>query len=113
MGNRLITHLNPPAASARVMSLKYVVNIFSFLPSGGGEDVGLHAASDRRRNPNEKEKEEHCHPEEPGQSSPHTAEEPIECLSAGQDFQLRQNRVTTDWLLDQTFSIFHVMSKAC
>lgn len=65
--------------------------------------MGLHSASDRRGNPNEEEKEEHCYTEASGQSSPHTAEEPIKRLSAGQDFQLQQIRVTADWLLDQTF----------
>lgn len=68
--------------------------MFSVLPSGGGEGVGLHSASDRRGNPDEEEKEEHCYPEASGQSSPHTAEEPIKRLSAGQDFQLQQIRVT-------------------
>lgn len=64
--------------------------------------MGLHSASDGGGNPDEEEKEELCYPEAPGQGPPHTGEEPIERLSAGQDFQLQQIRVTAERLLDKT-----------
>ena len=72
------------------------------MPSGGGEDVGLHSASDGGGNPDEEEEEELRHPEEPGQSPPHSGEEPIKRLPAGQDLQRQQVRLTGDWLSDKT-----------
>lgn len=63
-----------------------------WLLSGGGEDVGLHSAPHRGRDSDE---EEH-YPKAPGQSPPHATEEPIECLTAGQDFQLRPIKVTVE-----------------
>ncbi|ONI45411.1 hypothetical protein AN641_04245 [Candidatus Epulonipiscioides gigas] len=56
--------------------------------------MGLHTASDRGGDPDE-EKEENLHyPEAPAKGPPHTAEEPIKYLSAGQDFQFQHIRRT-------------------
>lgn len=69
-----------------------VPNRVSLPPPGGGQDVGLHSASDGGGDPSEEEEET------TGQGPPHTGEEPIKCLPAGQDFQHRQVRLTLDWL---------------
>lgn len=53
--------------------------------------MGLHSASDGGGDPGEEEEET------TGQGPPHTGEEPIQRLPAGQDFQRRQVRVTIDW----------------
>lgn len=57
--------------------------------------MGLHSASDRGGDTGEEEEET------TGQSQRHTGEEPIKCLSAGQDFQCWQVTVTLIWLLGQ------------
>lgn len=72
-----------------------VPNRVSLPPPGGGQDVGLHSASDRGGDPGEEEEET------AGQGPPHTGEEPVKRLPAGQDFQRRQVRVTLDWLWGQ------------
>lgn len=59
--------------------------------------MGLHSASDRGGDPDEEKEEERLrYPEAPGQGPPLTAEEPIKRLAAGQDFQLKQIRVTAE-----------------
>lgn len=72
-----------------------VPNRVSLPPPGGGQDVGLHSASDGGGDPGEEEEET------TGQGPPHTGEEPIKRLPAGQDFQRRQVRLTLDWLWGQ------------
>lgn len=66
--------------------------------------MGLHSASDGGGNPNEEEEEEdgRRQPETTGQGPPHTGEEPIKCLPAGQDFQHQQIGVMLNWLSDRT-----------
>lgn len=65
--------------------------------------MGLHTASDRGGNPDEEEEEEgRRQPETTRQGPPHTGEEPIKCLPAGQDFQHQQIRVMLNWLSDRT-----------
>ena len=62
--------------------------------------MGLHAATDGGRDPEQEEEEDGLRfPEAPGQGPPHTAEEPIERLPAGQDFQLQSVTVTKADLL--------------
>lgn len=66
--------------------------------------MGLHSASDGGGNPDEEEEEEgrRRQPETTGQGPPHTGEEPIKRLPAGQDFQHQQIRVMPNWLSDGT-----------
>lgn len=59
--------------------------------------MGLHSASDGGGDPDEEEEEEGLsYPEAPGQGPPHTAEEPIKRLPAGQDFQYQPITVTAE-----------------
>lgn len=73
-----LAHLSLIVRTSRgLLMLSYVINIVSLPTPGGGQDVGLHSASDRGGNPGEKEEET------TGQGSPHTGEEPIKCLPSG------------------------------
>lgn len=59
--------------------------------------MGLHSAPDGGGDPDEEEEEEGlCFTEEPGQGPPHGAEEPIERLASGQNFQLQTVTMTTE-----------------
>lgn len=97
----LLTRTSQQRSGVAVTTITLTVSCL--ILSGGGEDVGLHSAPDGGGNPDaEEEEQELCHPEAPGQSPPHSGEEPIKRLSAGQDFQCQQVRLTGDWLLDKT-----------
>lgn len=48
--------------------------------------MGLHSASDGGGNPDEEEEALH-HSETPGEDASHSAEEPVQRVSVGQDFQ--------------------------
>lgn len=68
--------------------------------------MGLHPASDGGGDPDEEEEEERLSfPEAPGQGPPLRAEEPIECLPSGQNFQLQTITVTLQWLFNDAVSI--------
>lgn len=58
--------------------------------------MGLHSAPDGGRDSDEEKEEKLCFPEASGQGPTHRAEEPVERLPAGQDFQLQQIRVTAE-----------------
>lgn len=71
-----------------LIKLRFVSVKLYLQSSGGREDVGLHAATDRGGDP-EEETEILRPPEAPGQGPPPSPEEPIKCLPAGQDFQFQ------------------------
>lgn len=82
---------NTMAQSQESLSGSYNLHLS---PLGRGKDMGLHTETDRRGDPDEEEEEDGSYePEEPGQDFPCAAEEPIKCLTPGQDLQLQKIRV--------------------